>query len=349
MRFRPVPCLLVFLPGALCAFWACQGATTHGSQSEPVATGGVAAGCDGSEGDEACPCYGNETCNGQLVCLSSVCVDASSLGSGGVVGSGRETATGGRGSAGGNTGGALGSDDGSTNSDGGGSAGGNTGGALGSDGGSTNSGGTSFVEVPLVPQDGWVDGASNSLGIQGPMFTSSDDTTAATVSEDFTGSNACIAGAAAQVNLDCTPNPPAADCYSEFWGAAVGMNLNVSIDPSTMQGADPAPFDATSVEGFTFELSGYTVPTSLRFAMLSGSTADRVTGYCSLSSVPLVPGLNRLLLADLRTECWGTTGDAPDAEALASVIRLQWLVVTNEKSTVPFDFCISDLRALVSP
>ncbi len=245
----------------------------------------------------------------------------------------------------------VGCDDGGSGSDSGGTGpkavGGSssTGGAGGSGGtgtGTAGTGGTATLPegVPLTPTDGWVDAASNTLGIQGAMFSYADTTSGASMTDDFTGTNACITGTAAKVEMPCTIEPPATDCYGTFWGAAIGLNLNQPIDMTTMMGADPMPYDASALSGFAFEITGSMVPTSLRFKV-----EDASGEYCTTSMTPIKAGANSVTFDQLVTECW-TTGGTPATGAKAGLLKISWQVVTNAMSTVPFDFCVGNVRAL---
>jgi hypothetical protein len=218
-----------------------------------------------------------------------------------------------------------------------------TGGSTGASGAAT--GGTGNTDplpagVPLTSADGWVDAASNTLGVQGAMFAYADTTSAMGMTEDFLAANACIAGTAAKVDLKCTPMAPATDCYGQFWGAAIGLNLNQPIDMTTMMGADPMPFDASALTGFAFEISGAAVPTSLRFKV-----EDSSGEYCTPPAKPVKLGNNTFLFSDLMTECWKAGGTSAEG-AKSGIIKIAWQVVTNDKAAVPFDYCVSNVRAL---
>lgn len=222
--------------------------------------------------------------------------------------------------------------------------GGNGSGTGGSGTGGTGTGGSTTPPaegVPLTPAIGWIDGASNSLGIQGAMFSYSDDTTAVTLTDDFTGANACIKGSAAMVDLLCTPVAPATDCYGTYWGAAIGLNLNQPMVEGTdgvMEGGDPIAFDATGLTGFGFTISGTAVPTSLRFKVENAGGE-----FCTPAAKPILAGSNTVLFSELLTECWTTGGTSPDG---AGLIKIVWQVVTNDAGEVPFDFCVSDVVAI---
>jgi hypothetical protein len=220
---------------------------------------------------------------------------------------------------------------GTTSSSGGGS----------STGGSGSGGSATLPEgVPLTPADGWVDGASNTIGVQGAMFSYADTTSAMSMVGDFTGANACITGTAAKVVMPCTVEAPATDCYGTFWGAAIGLNLNQPIDETTMMGADPMPYDASALSGFAFEITGSMVPTSLRFKVEDGTTE-----YCTPTAVPIKSGANSVTFEQLMTECWMAGGTSASG-AKSGLLKISWQVVTNAMSTVPFDFCVSNVRAL---
>lgn len=213
-------------------------------------------------------------------------------------------------------------------------------------------GGTGSGEgVPLAPMNGWVDGASNILGIQGAMFPFGDPTSLMGSSPtDFStsGTEACFKGTAAKVDMAsmaCTTKmytPPATDCYGEYWGAAIGLNLNQQIDMTTMMGGSPMPFDASAIKGFAFEIAGPSVPGSLRFKV-----EDSSGEFCNPAAKPVKSGPNAFMFEDLIKECWKPTATAANAgSAKSGVIKIAWQVVTNDKGTVPFDFCVNNVRAL---
>jgi hypothetical protein len=277
---------------------------------------------------------------------------ASMAGAGRLAGAGAETAA----AAGGGQGGAAGeSGQESNGTSGAGAVGGPAGGASSTTGAagestmagaggvsSTAAGGEGAVGGPvsLTPVDGWIDGNSNVLSIQGAVFAYADDLSRTGLIESFTGSNACISGTAARVDLQCTPAPPATDCYGSSWGAAIGLNLNQPIDPDSGLGEAPVPYDASALSGFGFELSGSAVPVSLRFKVENAAGE-----YCNPPAKPVKLGNNVFLFSDLIAQCW-KPGGASAVGAKASLIRLAWQVVTNTQAQVPFDFCVSNVRAL---
>jgi len=222
-----------------------------------------------------------------------------------------------------------------------------TGGSGTPQGGATSSGGTSGANLPgiaLDPMMGWVN-PTNDAKIQGALFSFGDDTSKMGMTENFMGSNACIKGTAAKVDLACTPKPPD-DCYGATWGVAIGLNLNQTTDPVTMMGGTAMAYDATNLKGVYFDVEGETIPgpTDFRFKVENGSKE-----FCTPKTKKVVKGPNTILFSDLMAECWHTTDPAnatvtPDVQA--ALIKISWQVVTNSGNTVPFDFCISDIRVL---
>lgn len=219
-------------------------------------------------------------------------------------------------------------------------------------GGNATGGDANDNEIPLIPSNGWVDGKSNVLGIQGAIFGYGDQTSEMGMALNFTGAHACVKGTAAKVDMtspacvDKMFTPPATDCYGEFWGAAIGLNLNQTIDSTTMMGGTPQPFDASALKGFAFDVSGNTVPgpKDLRFRVETDSME-----FCNPAPNKVIVGTNTLLLSDLRSQCFTTLDPpAPSAETVKTkLLRISWQVVTNSSAPVPFDFCISNIRALL--
>ncbi|HEX2674219.1 MAG TPA: hypothetical protein VHM25_25255 [Polyangiaceae bacterium] len=205
----------------------------------------------------------------------------------------------------------------------------------------------------LTPSDGWIDANSNLLKIQGAVFGYADSTSTASLLTDFSGLHMCIKGTAAQVDMasDACVNkmftPPATDCFGQYWGSAIGLNLNqpldMTLDPP--MGGTPLPYDASALKGFGFEVSGNTVPppASIRFKVQDNQGKE----YCNPATSKLKIGVNNFLFSELVTECWGPTINSLTAETGQSkLIMLVWQVVTNTSTTVPYDFCVSNLRAL---
>lgn len=203
--------------------------------------------------------------------------------------------------------------------------------------------------VPLTPTDGWVS-KENTLMIQGAMFEYADPTSLMSLTKDFTGTNACIKGTAAKVDMasDACKNmmftAPATDCYGEYWGAAIGLNLNQTIDEGTGMGGVAMEFDASAIKGFAFNITGTMVPASLRFKIEGAAAAE----FCTPKTKPVNLGPNTFMFEDLVKECWKTPvpTEPTAATTKSAVVKIAWQVVTNAAGTVPYDFCVADLRAL---
>jgi hypothetical protein len=235
------------------------------------------------------------------------------------------------------------------------SMGGSTTGGTGATAGTGTAGGTggapAAAGVPLTIMNGWVDGMGNTLGVQGAMFSYADETSKAgppAMTTTAVDAKVCIAGTAAKVDLMCT-KPAGMDCYGLYWGAAIGLNLNQPtiddpMNPGMKIGGDPLPFDASAIKGFAFTIDGTKVPTSLRFKV-EGGTAAAPVEYCTPTAKAVKLGENSYMFSDLITECWKAGGMTAEM-AKSGVMKIAWQVVTNDKATVPFDYCVSNLRAL---
>lgn len=206
--------------------------------------------------------------------------------------------------------------------------------------------------------DGYLENAE--LGLSGAVFAESDPYTAPGLTtnlgappEDVIAS-ACIKGTAVRVDEAsdaCVTKmftAPATDCFGEYWGAAIGMYLNQPRDLESSEKGQALPFDASALEGFSFELAGPTVPgpAALRFQIESAD--GRL--FCASRGVKIAPGKNRILFEQLEEDCFLRPSDPPrpTLESVASeLLKVSWRVVTNTTSEVPFDLCVSNIHALL--
>lgn len=199
--------------------------------------------------------------------------------------------------------------------------------------------------VPLTPEEGWLDGSSNLLGIQGALFAVADRVSSADLSVDFSGTNACIQGKTAVVDLQCQP-AEGGDCYSLYFGAFLGLNLNQPFADGEV-GA-PQPFDATSVTGFAFDLEGPVVPRNLRF----GLEADDAQFYCQslvFEADAEAEQADRHVEATMErlvTRCHASRSQESVSSVRDKVVRLRWHITSNTLDEVPYDFCVRNLRVL---
>ncbi len=159
--------------------------------------------------------------------------------------------------------------------------------------------------------------------MQGAVFSYADPTSTVGMTEVKTGASYCIAGTAAKVDKMSTAcktmmfTPPAVDCYGEYWGAAIGMNLNQQIDMTSMEGGTPMAFDGSMIKGFAFEITGTKVPTTMRFKV-EGPGGE----FCTPTAKPVLLGANSFNLTDLVKECWEPMAATmnPNAETAKSMM-----------------------------
>jgi len=216
--------------------------------------------------------------------------------------------------------------------------------------------------------DGFVSGATNGIGVQGAFYTAKDPGTAAVPGSAITPASfatvvpttgeICVQGTAAKVALAAVqPDPlvPAYD-YTNYWGAVVGLNLSQPNDPvSGMPSMTPVAWNtqttAGKVTGFSFTLTGPMIPAgaNLRFkttfpdATGAASTQQFCVGFDKLMAVG---GTYTVPLSTQTLECWNPAG-APFTNP--TLLSLQWQVVTNVMNPVPFNFCVSNVKALIGP
>jgi hypothetical protein len=197
----------------------------------------------------------------------------------------------------------------------------------------------------ITPAAGHVAGTSNGVGIQGDFFTFSDadgmpaGTTTIMPKPNFAmsmGSTICASGTASQV-MNGTDGTPA---YGQYYGGGIGLTL---ADPGGGVGAQP--WTPGKVIGFSFNVTGSTIPTNFRFQAryYSGSTVS-TDPYCT----SIKAGANTVMLSSLDLQCYNT----PPGAALTSATMLQaiqWQVVTAPDAATPFNFCIENLTAITSP
>jgi hypothetical protein len=199
----------------------------------------------------------------------------------------------------------------------------------------------------ITPVAGHVAGTSNGAGIQGDFFTFSDadgtpaGTTTITPKPNFAmsmGSTICASGSASQILTPAGATDPA---YGQYYGGGIGLTL---ADPGGGVGAQP--WTQGKVVGFSFNLTGTTIPTALRFQaqFFDGSTVGK-DPYCTTA---VKAGANTIMLNSLLLGCYNTPPGAPLPTA-ALLQAIQWQVVTSVTAATPFNFCVEALTAIVSP
>lgn len=249
----------------------------------------------------------------------------------------------------------------------GGTTGSGGGTASGGGGNATGSGGAAPSNLLFNGSTAWVDGTSNTVGIQGAFFILEDSVKDGDPVEDslmhtdFTpdtgGTNdpistfddmtlkPCVSGTAVQVtdetgatgcNAAAAETEPGACQWSAQWGGGIGLNLNETGGEDSMQGVWDAL--AAGVTGFTFTVSGDAGGAVLRFkAKNEGSDEDFCKAFTIVPGTPV-----SIALSELTHQCWGTTGT--QVLGLTNISQLQWQVVTDAAAShTVTNLCIENL------
>jgi len=231
-----------------------------------------------------------------------------------------------------------------------------SGAAPGTGGDVTGTGGTAPTNLLFNGTGTWVDGAANTVGVQGAFFILEDSVkdgapvTDTLMHTDFTadtgGSNdpissfdmttvmPCISGTAVQVtdetgatgcNAAGPETDPGACQWSLQWGGGIGLNMNETGGENSVQGVWNALTANAGgpVTGFTFLVSGEAGGATLRFkAKNEGSDEDFCKAFTIVPGTPVT-----IALSELVHQCWGTSGT--QVLNLENISQLQWQVVTD--------------------
>jgi hypothetical protein len=226
----------------------------------------------------------------------------------------------------------------------------------------------------LIPNaDGFVFANTNGLGIQGAFFTAADTGGSTIAPAAFTGTvvngDVCVSGTAAAIPPNPAEDPTVVGdefLYSQAWGTIVGLNLSQPNDATTgAPSMTPVAFKRAvagmgTLAGFTFTLTpgpaGTVPPTippaaSIRFKTTfpaaPGGTTASTTEFCLPLTLATPTGNTYTATINSQTaECWNAGGMPFNNTELLS---LQLQIVTNTTAPVPFNFCVSDLKAVVVP
>jgi hypothetical protein len=205
--------------------------------------------------------------------------------------------------------------------------------------------------------DAWVAGETNGLGIQGAFTAASDgqdDTgapteTGSTITLDAmtTPGSVCVSGNLATIAPNpATTGPGDAFLWSDYWGGSLGLNLRQVIPAGGGEALAASPWPQISpagqVTGFTYSITGPTIPPNLRFSVTfvgqpAGST------YCDV----LEAGATRTDLSGVLQSCWEAT--AATTIPGSDLLTIGWSIVPSETAATPFDFCVSNVQAVVAP
>jgi hypothetical protein len=248
---------------------------------------------------------------------------------------------------------------------------GGTGGAPAGGAGGAPAAGTGLDLIPNA--DGFVFANTNAVGVQGAFFTAADPGGSTIAPAAFTGTVAngdvCVSGTAALIPPNPDEDPAVAGDEFEYgttWGTIVGLNLSQPNDAATGAPSMIAqPFNRAvagqgTLNGFTFTLTpgpgapatGAIPPAaSIRFKTTfpsaPGSATASTQEFCLPLSAATVAGSTYTVSINSQTaECWNA-GGAPFSSA--QLLSLQLQIVTSTAAAVPFNFCLSDLKAVVTP
>ena len=229
----------------------------------------------------------------------------------------------------------------------------------GSSGSQTGTGGSSSsaVGVALTPDmTGWVDKASNTLGVQGAWYTYSDATGVASC----TGTGKHMASECSMITMPPAsatgfPNTGGVMCtagsvemvigtppdYSNMWGAGIGLDLASSGGALSTKGE----FDASKLKGISFDID--TVPgPGLRVEFPSAATDAGTAGgdywgaTASYPNSPVMKGTNTVLWSAI-------AGPMGHMFTPAHIESIQFHVPTTLSAGGSYSFCISNLKMLM--
>jgi hypothetical protein len=238
-------------------------------------------------------------------------------------------------------------------------------------GGSTGTAGTSGNGIDLVPNaDGFFDGM-NDAGIMGAWYSYGDwynptagsgdcavmggfsaaecsSITTPTPGEPFanTGGKMCTSGTVAKVVPMAGSTTPA---YSAIWGAGIGFDLNNAGNDG---GTGKNGWDATAkgITGFSFDIDSPPVGGQMRVEFPTNAalgTTDINAAYWGGAGANLSP-INTgktysFKLSDVGGPSYLTS---PMPFDKTKILSMQFHVVAGTSSTIPFQYCISNLKAL---
>lgn len=224
----------------------------------------------------------------------------------------------------------------------------NTGGSGGSGGGGGGGGSGNSVLLTPTEDTGWVDKASNSLGVQGPWYAYADSL----------GDKKCLTAGHAATECAIVESPPAdsfpnmggqmctkgsteaviAMDYSNMWGAGIALDFN---NPGG--GAPKAAFDASGLSGIEFDLIRKPLAgLRVEFPQTDTEGSEAGNDYAdATSSYPvsmLTEGHNVVPFSRVK----GPKGHVFNPVNLLGV----QFHVPSGSSQQPFDYCIANLTLI---
>jgi hypothetical protein len=164
----------------------------------------------------------------------------------------------------------------------------------------------------------------------------------------------CVAG-----SYQVVPNGD----YGNYWGVDFGFNLSQSTTPTAPDpdaGADaggggaldPLPWNPpANVIGFSFVITGGNTGLIRFRSRPAGLDPMAETSiYCKPIPAPAKDVPTDVLFADVKQQCWNP--GTPAADVTAGFDRISWNLPADVMATQPapvnFDFCIKELRPILS-
>jgi hypothetical protein len=249
-------------------------------------------------------------------------------------------------------------------------AGGASGGAAGSGqgmsgaGGGSSSTGTKTGPALTISADGTVKDEAGTSGINGGALTVAAPM-GTTINSAFRDGALCING-----NMVAVPNSD----YSNYWGGLVSVDLNRVANPdATGGGADagsdagagdagqvlglvPQPWNPATgkVVGFSFKLDGPMIPPnpSLRFQATPTNSNPSNDHFCyTVPAVPTGGGTVEVKFTQIVRNCYDATPGASvfqDPAGFTELQNINWQVSSSDQIPITFDFCVSELKPILS-
>ena len=220
------------------------------------------------------------------------------------------------------------------------------GGAAGSVAGEGNAGAPVVApgQIPIVSAattgDAPYQFGSNPFLIKGGAFFAKSKLgpgTAAVALDKLPTDKVCLKGT---VDMVPTPADGSHPPYSDYWGIALGFNLNQGAEVTAVKTPWLVP---ANVIGFWFTVTGATVP-PLRFKTTpTGKLPAQEQDSCALvTPVSGVP--TQVLFKDMTVQCWNGTGPATDLSKGLEDISLQVAAATDFE--YPLDFCVTAIGVI---
>jgi hypothetical protein len=163
----------------------------------------------------------------------------------------------------------------------------------------------------------------------------------------------CVAG-----SYEVVPNSTS---YGTYWGVDFGFNLSLSTTPTAGDaGVDgggggelvPLPWHPpANVIGFSFVITGGTTGLIRFRARPAGLDPMAETSiFCKPIPAAMKDVPTDVLFADVHQQCWNS--GTPAADVSVGFDRISWNlpadVMPTQIATVNFDFCIKDLKPILS-